>query len=81
MMDEKKPPSQVAAFTLVVIAVTALLVPVAYTIKVQERFGPFGTLIAWTTVSVGIFAVLTVVVSFLRHFVRPALEQRGARRP
>lgn len=75
-MEPKPTPSRILAFTLVVLAAFSLLLPVWYTIKVYQQFGPFGNLIAWTTASVGIFACITVLVSVIRHFVAPAIQAK-----
>jgi hypothetical protein len=73
MSDHHHP--RIGAFLLVLVAVAALLLPSWYTVHAAPAFGPWGSLIAWTTVSVAIFGVLTVIVSVIRHFVAPALRQ------
>ncbi|MGH7162434.1 MAG: hypothetical protein ACREID_03035 [Planctomycetota bacterium] len=79
-IDEPRPPSRVLAFILVLLAIAALLIPFWYTVHVHGRFGPFGSLIAWTTATVGVIATLTVVLSVVRHFIAPALRQRAEER-
>jgi hypothetical protein len=69
-------PSRLLAFILVLVAASSLLMPVWYTAKVHHQFGPFGSLIAWTTASVGIFATLTVLASVIRHFIAPAIQAK-----
>lgn len=67
-------PSRVWAFVVTVVAGWALALPVVYTAEIHRELGPFGSLIAWTTVSVSIFGILTVFVSVVRAFVAPALQ-------
>jgi hypothetical protein len=67
-------PSRFWAFLLTLIAAGALSLPVVYVADHYRDWGPFGTLIGWTTVCVAIFGILTVAVSFVRSFLVPALQ-------
>ncbi|MBI2078449.1 MAG: hypothetical protein HYT80_08800 [Euryarchaeota archaeon] len=68
-------PSRWPAALVTLVAVASLSFPIWYTARVAASFGPFGTLIAWTCVSVAIFAILTVVVSVWKSRLVPAAPQ------
>ena len=78
MTDER--PSRFWAFVLTVLAGICLGLPIWYAFTIWRDLGPFGTLIVWTTVSVAVFGILTVVVSVIRAFVAPALRAELNRR-
>ena len=73
-------PSRFWAFVLTVCAATALALPIVYAVHIYRTLSPFGTLVVWTTVCVAIFAILTVCVSVVRAFVRPAVQTQLRRR-
>lgn len=75
-----RPMSRAWAFLLTLVAAAALILPIVYTSFVWRDYGPFGTLIAWTAVSVSIFGVLTLLVSVMRAFVAPTLNGTFRRR-
>ena len=73
-------PSRFWAFVLTLLAGVALSLPVVYAFFIRHDLGPFGSLIVWTTVSVAVFGILTVVLSVIRAFVKPALDTIDPRR-
>lgn len=64
-MSEPAPPW---AFLLLALAITALALPVVYTVRRFDEFHGPGQGLAVGTVIVAVFAILTVLVSVLRFF-------------
>ncbi len=69
----KRPP-RIFAFFLTLLAAASLAVPIYDVANHYQEWGPFGTLIGWTTVCVAFFGILTVAVSFVRSFLVPVLK-------
>ena len=67
-------PSRFWAFLLTICAALSLALPIYYVAHHYNEWGPFGTLMGWTTVCVAIFGILTVAVSFVRSFLVPVLQ-------
>ena len=71
------PPSRWPAAFVTLVAIASLAAPIWYAARVAHTFGPFGTLIAWTCVSVAIFGILTLLVSVWKSRLVATLPREG----
>lgn len=64
-----RPAPRWGAFLLLAIAILALALPIWYTVHAYDSFSEIGKGLAVATVLVAGFAILTVVVSFVRSLM------------